>query len=245
MQVRSTLPAFRKLAAASAAALLLASCGGGDPYAGLWAGDMSSQRQVNAMVLGDGGYYMLYSQPGNPSVLAGLIHGTGDFHGGKVSSPDARDYNWETPRFPPLPGQATTVSARVSPRQSVAGTAGGKAFTVRHARDFEDDARIADIVGSHAGTVVFALGPRPATFVVTASGQVSTVINGCLITGTAQPRRDTNAFDIVMTFGGFPCVFPGASFSGIAFYQQDIKRLHAAVVNAGAQQAIGFSGTKQ
>lgn len=86
MHVRSTLPAFRKLAAASAAALLLASCGGGDPYAGLWDGDMSSQRQVNAMVLGDGGYYMLYSQPGNPSVLAGLIHGTGDFHGGKVTS---------------------------------------------------------------------------------------------------------------------------------------------------------------
>lgn len=80
---------------------------------------------------------------------------------------------------------------------------------------------------------------------VTAIGQVSTVINNCLITGTALPRRDTNAFDTVMTFGGFPGVFPGASFSGIAFYQQDIKRLHAAVVNAGAQQAIGFSGTKQ
>lgn len=234
-----------RLAPSLASLLLLASCGGGDPYAGLWDGEMNAQRQVNTMVLGDGSYYLLYSQPGNPRVLAGLIQGTGEFHAAKITSADARDYNWEAPRFPPIPGQPTTLSARISPRQTVQGTAGGKSFSVSPVRERDDDARIADIVGSHTGTVVFALGPRPATFVVTAAGQVSTVINGCTITGTVRPRGDTNAFDVALTFGALPCVFPGAPFSGIVFYRPETRELQAAVINRAAAQAIGFSGIKQ
>ena len=231
-----------KLAASLAGLALLASCGGGDPYAGLWDGDMSTQRQVTAVVLGDGDYYMLYSQPGKPSVMGGLVQGTGDFQGATFTSADARDYNWEV--FG-ASGKAAPLSAKVSPRQSVTGSAGGRTFTVRHTRDLDEDARIADIAGSHVGTVMFALGPRPATFTVTATGQVSTSINGCSITGVATPRGDTEAFDLVMTFGGYPCVFPNVSFTGIAFYRQESRQLQAAVLNKTYQQAIGFSGIKQ
>ena len=231
-----------QLAASLAGLSLLASCGGGDPYAGLWDGDMSTQRQVTAVVLGDGDYYMLYSQPGKPSVMGGLVQGTGDFQGATFTSADARDYNWEV--FG-APGAAAPLSARIAPRQSVTGSAGARSFTVRHTRDLDDDARLADIAGSHVGTVMFTLGPRAATFNVTAAGQVSTSINGCSITGVATPRGDTEAFDLVMTFGGYPCVFPGVSFSGIAFYRQEARQLQAAVLNKTYQQAIGFSGIKQ
>lgn len=231
-----------KLAASLAGLSLLASCGGGDPYAGLWDGDMSTQRQVTAVVLGDGDYYMLYSQPGKPSVMGGLVQGTGDFQGATFTSADARDYNWEV--FG-APGKSAPLSAKVSPRQSVTGSAGARTFTVRHTRDLDDDARIADIAGSHVGTVMFALGPRAATFNVTATGQVSTLINGCTITGVVTPRGDTEAFDLVMTFGGYPCVFPNVSFSGIAFYRQGSRQLQAAILNKTYQQAIGFSGIKQ
>lgn len=246
MQLRTVLrhPASR-LAASLAGLSLLASCGGGDPYAGLWDGDMTAQRQVTAVVLGDGDYYMLYSQPGRPSVMGGLVQGSGDFQGATFTSADARDYSWEVVTFPPVSGKAAPLSAKVSPRQSVSGSAGAKSFTVRHTRDLDDDARIADIAGSHVGTVMFALGPRAATFNVTATGQVSTSINGCTITGVATPRGDTEAFDLVMTFGGAPCVFPGVSFKGIAFYRADTRQLQAAVINKTYQQAIGFSGIKQ
>jgi hypothetical protein len=243
MQLRTAIrhPVSR-LAASLAAVTLLASCGGGDPYAGLWDGDMSGQRQATAVVLGDGDYYMLYSQPGKPSVMGGLVQGTGDFQGATFTSADAKDYNWEV--FG-APGKAAPLSAKVSPHQSVTGSAGARSFTVRHTRDLDDDARIADIAGSHVGTVMFTLGARPAVFTVTANGQVSTSINGCSITGVATPRADTEAFDLVMTFGGYPCVFPGVSFTGIAFYQQDSRQLQAAVINKTYQQAIGFSGIKQ
>src|SRR3954464_6140655 len=77
------------------AAALLSACGGGDPLDGLWLGTMATKRSVNAIVLDDGHYYMLYSQPGNPSAIGGLVQGSGDFVSGSVVSPNARDFNWE------------------------------------------------------------------------------------------------------------------------------------------------------
>jgi hypothetical protein len=235
-----------KVSAALLAGVLLSSCGGGDPFAGLWTGSVSPNRDAAAMVLEDGTYYLMYSQPSNPNVLAGVVHGTADFQAAKFTSTDARDYNWEVPGF--IPGKASTLTAKISASQkekvSVSGAVNGRTFSVRHAWDFESVARLADIAGSHTGTVVFALGPRPATFVVTATGQVSTVINGCPITGTVTPRTDANAYDLTMTLGAWPCVIPYGQFSGVAFFRGD-RQLHAAVINPAYQQAIGFIGVKQ
>jgi hypothetical protein len=228
--------------------LLLAACGGGDPYAGLWLGTMSPQRQVSAIVLGDHSYYMLYSRPGKPGSIGGLVHGTGDFHGAKVTSTDAVDFNWEGPG--PIVVAVTkpaNLTASVGARQTLTGSVSTRgSFTGSYDRDFDQiDARLATIAGTHVGEAVFFLGPRPATFVVTATGQVSTTINACSITGQVTPRGDTNAFDLTIRFGGFPCALPGAEFTGIAYYREDLRQLQAAVVHGSRTQAIAFTGIKQ
>jgi hypothetical protein len=225
------------------AGALLSACGGGDPLDGLWLGTMGSNRSVNAIVLDDGNYYMLYSQPGNPAAIGGLVQGSADFAAGKFNSPDARDFNWE--------GSGTkvaNVSAKIklTPKPAVVGTVNTTTpFSIRPVEIFDRDARLADIVGNHTGTVMFALGARPATFTVTASGQVSTSINGCAITGQVVPRKYSNAYELTMTFGGYPCVFPGAQFTGVAYYREDLRQLQAAVVHPSRTQAIAFSGVKQ
>lgn len=235
-------PQFTKVCAAVVAALALASCGGGDPYAGLWSGSMDSSREVNAIVLGDGSYYMLYSRPGLPTEVAGLVAGVADFHGARLAS-DAVDYNWERMFTPARP---VALSAQISPRMSVDGSIeGSRNFHLRFDKDLDGDARLADLVGAFDGNAMFALGTRPGTFTVTASGQVSTNINGCPITGQVAPRSDANAFDLTLTFGGYPCVFPGAVFQGVAVYRDDQRRLDAAVINAPFKQAIAFIGTKR
>lgn len=235
--------ALARTSAALFATFLLASCGGGDPYAGLWTGSMGADREVNAIVLGDGSYYMLYSQPGKPTAVAGLVAGTADFHGATVTSTDGRDYNWERPM---LPSQPVSLSARVSPRMSVAGSVDARrTFSITYDKDLDGDARLSDLVGSFDGNAMFALGTRPGTFTVTAAGAVSTSINGCPITGKVAPRGDANAFDLTLTFGGYPCVFPGAVFDGVAVYREDQRRLDAAVINKPFGQAIAFIGTKR
>jgi hypothetical protein len=225
------------------AAALLSACGGGDGLDGLWLGTMGANRDVNAIVLDDGNFYMLYSRPGTPAAIGGLIQGKGDFAAGKFTSPDSRDFNWEG-----LGTKLATVSAQVklSPKPAVVGTVNNTtAFTIRPKEMFDRDARLSDIVGAHTGTVVFALGPRPATFTVTATGAVSTSINGCPITGQVVPRPYSNAYDLTITMGPSPCVFAGAQFKGVAFYREELHQLQAAVVHGSRTQAIGFSGIKQ
>lgn len=239
-QLHRALAVPLKASVALAGGLLLASCGGGDPYSGLWVGELDGNRQLTAVVLGDGDYYMWYSRPGAPGSVGGVLQGAGDFRAGTVSSPDARDYNWEGAGT-----KAARLSGKLGARQSVSGSVDGRTpFKVSYARDLDDDARLATLVGAFPGEVTFALGTRPATFTVTAKGQVSTSINGCPITGQVSPRGDTNAFDLTIVFGGPPCVFPYAQFSGVAIYREDLKRLDAAVVHASRTQAIAFTGSR-
>lgn len=243
MKTNKSLGVVAKFAASLSALALLSSCGGGDPYAGLWTGSVSPQRQALAMVLDEGEYYMLYSKPGSRE-LAGLVHGTGDFHAATFSSKDAVDYNWERQAFPPVAGVPTTLSAKVSPQRTVSGSVNNRSFTLGPDDEFGGDARLAAIVGSHSGEVAFTGGKRLATMHVTANGDVSTNVDYCIITGKVVPRADVNAFDLTMNFSGSPCAFPNAQFKGIAFYREDTKQLYAAVTATLPppfyRQGIGF-----
>jgi hypothetical protein len=238
---------LRQLSLTALAGLLLAACGGGDPYTGLWLGSMNGNRTVSTMVLEDGEYYMLYSRPGNPASLGGLIHGSGDFHAAKVTSTDALEFSWEGRGTRPA-----TLSGKVGGHMSLTGTVNNSTpITVRYDHEYEADPRLAEIVGSHTGEVMFIGGPRPnTTFTVTTTGQVSTTIDGCEVKGNVVPRADANAFDLTMKFGGAPCFiyFQQAEFKGIAYFRADVGQLHAAVMQNNrylGPQAIGFLGRKQ
>jgi hypothetical protein len=82
-------------------------------------------------------------------------------------------------------------------------------------------------------------------FNVTAEGAVSTVINGCTITGTVAPRADINAFDLTIAFAGPPCVIPSnLPFTGVAYLDTATGQLTSFVRNTAAGQGIFFRGTK-
>lgn len=224
---------------------LLASCGGGDSTSGLWAGEFSGNRQIAAVVHEDGGYYLLYSRPGQET-LAGLIRGSITDHEGASFKAQGVDYNWEAPSRP----QPVNLHAQLNPNwMSLTGTVRsgpGAPRTLKASHLADGDAALAPIVGTHTGTVVFALGPRPGTsFVVEPNGRVTTELNGCKIAGTVAARADGNGYDLSMTLGGYPCFAPYAPFKGVAFYREDERKLYAGVIFAPYQQAIGFIGTKQ
>lgn len=92
---------------AFALAATLAACGGGsgeDPRSdgqvattaeGLWKGTTSTGRSVNGLVLDDGAYWLVYTLPNDPTVIVGAIQGTSTSSGGKLTSNDGRDFNFE------------------------------------------------------------------------------------------------------------------------------------------------------
>lgn len=216
----------------------VSSCGGGDPYTGLWQGTLDGTRAVSAIVLGDGTYYMKYaSAPGAPG---GLVRGTGQFRGIQFTSTDGVDFHFA---FPPMAPSPATITGNVAETSGLDGSMNAMPLHLSYLKDFDPNGNLADLAGTYPGQVTFSLGERQTTFTVTGDGKLSTVLNGCNITGQVVPRQD-NAYDLSIQFGGWPCVFPGAVFSGAAVYSHDQQQLEASAVNATYGQALTFVASK-
>lgn len=239
--VNNNMRRFAKAGGALVVGLLVAACGGGDPYTGLWQGTVDG-RAASAIVLGDGTYYLKYAGPGSPVNFGGLVRGTGEFRGATFSSTDGVDYHFQ---LPPTAPTGAKLSGKLGGHQTVTGNMNGKPLSVTYLKPFDPDGRIEDLAGSYPGEVTFTLGTRQTTFEVTADGKLSTVLNGCTITGQVVPRRD-DAFDLSIQFGPAPCAFPqGLVFQGAAVYSHDLQQLEAAVVNNQVGQAISFVARKR
>ena len=233
-----------RVASVSAALLLLgavASCGGGDPFTGLWEGTVDGARPASAIVLGDGTYYLKYA--GTAGTLGGVVRGTGDFHGLTFTSTDGVDYHFAFPPQAPTPAKITARVSAKGGNPHVAGTVNTTPLALAYVKPFDPDGKLKHLAGSYPGEVTFSLVIRQTTFEVTSDGQLTTSLNGCAITGKVIPRWD-DAYDLTIQFGGAPCVFPGAVFQGAAIYSHELQQLEAAVVNATFGQAITFIATK-
>ena len=231
-------------------AALLAACGGGNdgsgPSAGGFTGTTTSSRDLTAVVLTDGSYYLMYSAVGDASTVGGVVQGTSAISGDSFASSDALDFNVEGLGMKP-----GAVAAELHPWDKFDGaftptsTGAALSFQTRFdaAKNFSGPT-LTQLAGAYGGNAGFALGVRPATFTVTAAGAVSSSINGCAITGTATPRTDINAYDLMIAFGPAPCAIPNLAFAGVAYIRQDNGRLYAAARNAATRQSVIFSGTK-
>jgi hypothetical protein len=229
---------------------MLTACGGGGDEApvtpaGVYQGSSDTGRELTTVVLPDGNYYMLYSGA-TPGSVGGGIQGAGTLADFTFASGAGAGRNYSLEGFGTQPA---TLSASVSPsfglRGTVdSGTAGTMSFDLPSTADSGGTASLATLAGAYPGQVTFALGVRPAVFTVTEGGAVSSSINACAIGGSVSPRTDINAYDLTIVFGGAPCVFPNASFSGVAYYDAAAGRLSAFVRHPVVPQAIFFTGSR-
>jgi hypothetical protein len=233
-----------RLFATAALVVLLAGCGGGEdsggPAAaaqGRWTGTTGSNRAVTGLVLADGAYYMLYSSPGYPSVLGGVVVGDGTVTGSAFTSSDALHLNLEG--LGPL---RASVSGTVAARQAYDGTILSTGippvtFSSTYEPEFERVPKLAALAGSYAGQLASARGKQAATLAILDSGVMSVSSSGCTATGALLPRPDGNAFDLGLVFGAAPCPFPGQALRGIAFQRAADGRFFAVAPNAGRTDA--------
>ncbi len=249
---------MRLLLSALAASTFLVACGGGGggdepPPAtaaksatGLWTGTTNTNRAVTGLVLGDGTYYVLYSVAGSPSVIGGVVQGTGSVSGSTFASTNGRDFNLEGAGVMPV-----NVTATVDTKQSFSGAVayanGPTTFSSTYDRDFEGTPSLAAIAGTYTGNVALSVGVQNASVTVSSTGAISggsTSSGGCSITGAATPRSDANAYNVSLTFGAAPCYFAGQTFNGVAYYNAAAKRLYAAAPNGARTDGVLFVGVK-
>jgi hypothetical protein len=264
---------FLGLAVSLLGAALLASCGGGDGggptaaqlSAGLWTGSTDTNRNVTAVTLSDGTYYLMYDGVGTPGTPGGLVAGSDGALSSTFTftSTDALDHDVETGTMAvPVPAIPATVRADAMPRTSFNGTMArtngtGFNFSTSYDADFNSTPTLLAVQGTYTGTVGFSLGPRAGSvFVVDANGGITSTINFCSITGRLTPRTDGNIYDLSITFGGGYCAFPNQTLTGIAYYRALTRELRTATtgvatLNPGAYpgdtpnpEGVVFIGTK-
>ncbi|MGE0468165.1 MAG: hypothetical protein AB7L09_03800 [Nitrospira sp.] len=208
-----------------------------------WTGMTPTSRTVTGLVLEDGSYWLFYTARDHPTLLAGLVQGSGTSHSGSFGSSNTRDFSLEGAGI-----RAATISGSYVPNKSfhatIAYVNGDTAsFTSTYDGDSELTPNLNLVAGTYAG-----LGADDHTIMVnvdssgTLSGHAS---DGCTFTGSFAPRARGNVFNVAVTFGGGPCRHGADTVNGVALYDAATQRLYSAALNSARTNSFLFLGMKQ
>ncbi|WP_139077375.1 hypothetical protein [Candidatus Nitrospira nitrificans] len=234
-----------------------AACGGGyresdvsslsQPTAtsaeGRWTGTTSTGRAVAGLVLEDGSYWLFYKARGNPTVLAGLVQGTGTSHSGSFGSSNTRDFNVEGAGI-----RTATMRGHYVLNKSFQGTIAyfngdTESFTSTSDADSESAPNLTQVTGTYTG---IRTDNHQVTVTVDAAGMLSGhASDGCTVAGTLSPRTKGNVFHVTVTFGGGICRTGTETVTGMAFYEAATNRLYIAALNHARTTSYLFLGTKR
>jgi len=211
-------------------ALTLGACGGGgggggnssssapapSVLQGVYQGTLSTGTAENSIVLEDGTFWNIYGVLSGATLLVqGVATGTSNANNGT--------FTMSFTDFPAL--GATPVSGQGSGIYSASGLIGmmvensvtgtfNLTAPVQATYNYGTVAAISSISGSWSG---YLLDGETSTISILADGTLSgTSSLGCAFSGTATPRPSgKNIFNVSLTFGAAPCLFPSQTTTGI------------------------------
>jgi len=210
---------------------------------GRWTGMTPTGRTVVGLVVDDSSYWLFYTAKGNPTVLAGLIQGTGTSHSGFFGSSNTRDFNLEGTSI-----RAGTMNGSYVPNKSFHGTiAYFNGETGSFTSTYDGDSKSAANLNLVAGTYSeLRSDNHTVTVTVDAAGTLSGhASDGCTFAGPLSPRAKGHVFQTSVTFGEGACPQGTETFTGVAFYNAATNRLYSAALNNARNTSFLFLGTKR
>ncbi|MCX4164486.1 MULTISPECIES: hypothetical protein [Paraburkholderia] len=243
-------------------AIALTACGGGGgggdntgpapatSAEGMYHGTTSNNRQIDAFVLDDGTYYVMYSVSGSSAMPGGVVVGSGTSKNGSFSSDNARDFNLEG-----LGIVSGNVSASYTQKKSLNGTiaytngTGSATFTGNYDADYEKTPALTSIAGSYSGFFVssFGQGGSLAPVSLTLAGGGAANFSGvlCSSTGTVATRVRGNVYNVTATFAGTDCALAGQLLSGMAYFNSTDRSLRGMLTTSDRKTGYLFDVTKK
>lgn len=177
----------------------------------------TDQLFVYSVTLENGDSWMLYGPATNKLIrFVGVVHATQGSSDGSTYSARTRDYFYDGQVFDGrlsgsyVPGKAF--------RGEIASNGRTAPFTteavVKTEYDYQAPAKLSSLAGTWNGGI---LGGGTGQIDISAAGAIQANLQGCSVTGQAQPRASgKNVFDVGLTFGPAPCRLPGQQTQGIA-----------------------------
>lgn len=194
---------------------------------GIWTGTTSADESARVIVLADGTYYILYSQPGR-AVDAGVIQGNSTAAGGTFASSNGMDFPIAQAAESGDVASPVTVSGSFRAGNDMQLTFTGvkmRTLSAAYVPGSESPPTLASIVGSYTGFSGHADGRIPATVTILADGTFRGANSICSFTGSVTPMSSLAAFAWTFrrTAGG--CIFGTAETTGIIHYDEATRQL--------------------
>lgn len=225
-----------------------------DSAEGLWPGTTDTTRTIVGAVLDDNSYYVLYSAPATPAVIAGFVQGNGTSSNGTFTSANTKDFNLEG-----LGVLNATIAGNYVTGQSLSGAVNYSGvmvpnFTATFDPAYDTTPSLASLAGIYTGPLGSAVGnpggPLPSvTVTVTTTGTFAGVdASGCNFSGTITARVRGNIFNgSIMFTDPPPCLFSGIPLNGIVYLDVAALpngRLYIAAPTSTRTDGVIFSGLR-
>ena len=201
---------------------------------GVWTGTTSLNESVHAVVLEDGTFYLVYTQPGTATDV-GLVQGTLTAADGAISSADA--VNFPLPLKEEGGGGAArkyslsgTFTPQVQLQLTISSATATRSVSADYVPASEQAPSLAALAGQYTGATGHIGGRRAATWTIDADGRLSLRNSvGCALHGTITPHASVHAFDWTITENAPGlCIFEDAgTISGMLYYDEGTRQIRA------------------
>jgi hypothetical protein len=187
---------------------------------GTWRGNINSPtpnaRLMEAFVLGDGDFWMVYANANDPAQTDALLNAAGIVHGtavpnddGTLSISNARHISIEdgkrntvniTGSF--VTGSTLGGTLTQTPALPTSKLPSPADFSSLYRTAYNNNLTLAHLAGSYTGSLTSNAGKNSATLTIGGDGAIAgSDNNGCTFTGTASVRDRGNVFDVDLTMG--------------------------------------------
>jgi hypothetical protein len=195
---------------------------------GTWIGTTSLGESVHAIILDDGTYYILQSDPGGARD-AGVLQGSASAAGGQLTSSDAMDFPIAIAAETVGAAKPATISGSYVAKSTlqltiVQGTV-TRTLTATYDATYDQPASLAVAAGSYSGYTGHAGGALNATFTVDSSGRLTGENSACAFAGRITPHGSVNVFDFTVSSTSL-CIFGHGPISGVLYYDPASHQIH-------------------
>ena len=200
---------------------------------GVWTGTTSLDESVHAVVLEDGTFYLVYTQPGTTTDVA-LVRGTLTSADGAISSTDAINFPIALREEVAGVARKNSVSGTFIPQRQlqldISSATATRSVSADYVPGSEQAPSVAALAGQYTGATGHIAGRRAASWTIDAGGKLSgsnTV--GCVFNGTITPHASVHAFDWTITEKApGSCIFDDAvTISGMLYYDEGTRQIRA------------------
>lgn len=221
---------------------------------GSWQGKINTpaanSRDMKAVVLKDGAFWMVYSMEGS-STVTGVLRGTGSVEDGVFTVNGASLLSLEDGHRKTTANvvanfvSKSSFSGTITQDPAMALLPSPAEFSSLYQLEYDQQLSLADLVGTYSGIITTKLGPENATVTVDEAGLIEgSNTSGCSLNGAAEQEPSGNVFNVAVRFGSEDACGANKNVEVVGIVSLEVDKVTALAMDVARSNSFIFVGTK-